>query len=416
MKRLLKWLVVLGILSGIVAAATPPIRGYLKQRNAPKFRVAKVKRGDLKWEVEATGKVEPVLKVTIGSFVSGPIVEIFADFNQKVEKGELLAKVDPRIYKAAVARDQAVLATAQAEVLRVQANLQQAINDEKRARDLLEINPDYISDTEMDQFRYARQALDAQLAVAEQTVKQAEASLRNSEANLAYTDITAPTAGIVIDRKIDTGQTLAAQFQTPELFVLAPDMDKRMWIHASVNESDVGHVLTAQAENRPVEFFVEAYDDTLFTGCIRQVRQNPTEDQNIVTYPVIVESPNPDMKLLPGMTANLSFEIEKREDVLLIPGAAIRFLPDAKHVREEDKKILEGVAEEEEEEDVLTERAAQERVEANRRRRKRHVWIKEGEKLRAVEIEYGLSDGRWYELVNGDLAEGQELVTGLENP
>ena len=254
----------------------------------------------------------------------------------------MLAKVDPRLYKAAVLRDRAALATTKAEVKRVVANLQQAKNDERRAKELYEINADYISDSEMDQYRFAREALEAQVTVAEESIKQADARLTDSATNLEYTDIIAPASGIIIERKIDPGQTLASQFQTPELFVLAPDMDKRMWIHASVVEADIGHVLKAKEEKRPVEFFVDAYENELFTGIIHQVRQNPIEDQTVITYPVIVECANPDMKLLPGMTANLSFEIERKEDVLRIPGAAIRYLPDPEHVREEDKEILEG--------------------------------------------------------------------------
>ncbi len=220
--------------------------------------------------------------------------------------------------------------------------------------------------------------------------------------------------GVIIDRKIDQGQTLAAQFQTPELFVLAPDMDQRMWVHASVVEAEVGHILRAQQEGRPVTFYVDAYKDQLFEGKIHQVRQNSTSEQNVVTYPVIVETPNPGSKLMPGMTANLSFEIETRMDVLLIPGQAIRFLPDAAHVRKEDKKILEG-SEEEADDELIQDLSAASRVDANRKRRLRHVWVKDGEKLKAVQIEFGLDDGRWYELVEGELKEGMELVTGTES-
>ena len=299
---------------------------HFKTRNAPKFRTAKVTRGAIVWDVRTSGTIEPVLKVSIGTFVSGPIIEVNVDYNDAVEKGDLLAKVDPRIYNAAYSRDEAALATTKAEVLRVKANLQLATNDERRARELNEISAEYISASEMDQFRFARQALEAQLVVAEENVKQAEARLFDSRTNLDYTNIVAPQSGIVIDNKIDTGQTLAAQFQTPELFVLAPDMDKRMWINARVVEADVGYILRAMAEQRPVQFYVDAYEGELFEGKTIQVRRNPVENQTVVTYPVIVETPNPDMKLLPGMTANLSFEIEKKNDVVQIPGAAIRFL------------------------------------------------------------------------------------------
>jgi HlyD family secretion protein len=416
MRRLLKWILILAVLGGAAAFAVPKLRAYSQKRNQPKFRTAKVTKGDLTWDVRTTGKIEPVLKIQIGSFVSGPITEIHADSNDIVEKGQLLAQVDPRLYRAAVLRDKAALATTEAEVKRVEANLQQAMNDERRAMELNDINPYYISDSEMDQYRFAKEALEAQLSVAKESIKQAAALLTNSETNLEYTNIVAPLSGVIIERKINPGQTLASQFQSPELFVLAPDMDKRMWIHASVVEADIGHVMRAKDEERPVEFFVDAYENELFVGKIHEVRQNPIEDQTVVTYPVIVECANPDKKLLPGMTANLSFEIERKDDVLRIPGAAIRYLPDVEYVREEDKEILEGKdqSNDQDEQTTATEPSAAEAVKANRNRRQRHVWVQEGNKLRAVKIEFGLSDGKYYELVEGALKEGQKLVVGVK--
>lgn len=385
---------------------------YWKKRNAPVFTTEKVETGSITWNVQATGTIQPILKVQIGSFVSGPIVELHVDYNDAVTEGQLLAKVDPRIYQAAVIRDRAARDRAKADVLRAKARLQQAMNNERRAEELYDINSEYISESEMDQLMFDRQAFAAELEISQLQVKQAQASLDNSELNLEYTDILAPCDGIVIDRKIDSGQTLAAQFQTPELFVLAPDMDQRMWIHAEVVEADVGHILRAKAEKRPVAFSVDAYEGQLFSGIILQVRQNPTSEQNVVAYPVVVETSNPEMKLLPGMTANLTFEIEQRDDVLKIPGGAIRFVPDEEHVREEDQEILEGVKTDDEE--VGVEPSAEDRVAANRKRRRRHVWVQDDDELRAIPIEFGLSDGRFYELVEGALEAGQELVTGIE--
>jgi HlyD family secretion protein len=411
MKRVIVLFVVLLLIGVGVAVGVPKARAYWKKRNEPKFQFAKVKRGDMTLEVRTSGTVEPILRVQIGSFVSGPIVKLEVDYNEKVTEGQLLAKVDPRLYAAAVLRDEAAWATAKAEVARVTAQLQQADNDERRALHLRDINPDYISDTEMDQFKYTRQALEAGLLIAEQSVKQAEARLKDSQLNLEYTDIVAPRSGIIIDRKIDPGQTLTASFQTPELFVLAPDMDERMWVHASVIEADIGRILKAQKEKRPVYFSVDAYERELFEGVIQQIRTNSSTEQSVVTYPVIVETPNPDMKLLPGMTAELSFEIEKRQDVLKLPSAAVRFVPDVKLVREEDKKLLEGDDEPEEEVDSVS---AKDRVEAYRKSRQRHVWVKEGEKLKAIKIEFGIFADSYYELVSGDLEESQELVTEVE--
>ena len=173
-------------------------------------------------------------------------------------------------------------------------------------------NKRYISETEMDKYRFSRQMLEAQLLVAQASVQQAEGNMGTSKMYLEYTKIISPVDGVVIDRKIDAGQTLAAQFQTPEMFVVAPGMEKRMYVYASVDEADIGLIRDAQKNEHEVTFTVDAYPDDLFTGKIFQVRVNPTTTQNVVTYTVVVVAPNPERKLLPGMTANLSFQIEKR--------------------------------------------------------------------------------------------------------
>jgi HlyD family secretion protein len=178
--------------------------------------------------------------------------------------------------------------------------------------------------------------------VAEASVAQASASLDNSLLNLEYTEIVSPVDGVVIDRKIDPGQTLAAQFQTPELFIIAPDLRKKMHVHASVDEADIGLIKRAQATKLPVSFTVDAYPDELFTGEIEEIRLSSTTTQNVVTYPVIVAAPNPELKLLPGMTASLSFEVDRRPKVTKVPNAALRYFPETRHVREEDRPLLEG--------------------------------------------------------------------------
>src|SRR5262249_35270251 len=153
-------------------------------------------------------------------------------------------------------------------------------------------------------------------------------------------EIRAPVDGVVIDRKIDPGQTLAAQFQTPELFIIAPDMKKEMYVMASVDEADIGLIRRAQESNQPVHFTVDAYPDDLFEGKIGQVRMNSTTTQNVVTYPVVVTAPNPDMKLMPGLTANISFQISEKKDTIRIPNAALRFYPKPEQVRPEDRLLL----------------------------------------------------------------------------
>lgn len=424
MKLFLKILVVVGVLVGIGAGAKGPVENWIKERNRTDFRIANAETGEIRSVVIATGEVKPVLSVQVGSFVSGPIIELHVEFNDVVKKGQLMAKIDPAIYEAAMLRDKAALANREADVSRVQALLKRAERDLMRAEGLRDENPDYISDTEMDRYTFEKMTLEAQLKVALSGVAQAEANLTNSEANLGYTNITAPVDGIVIDRKIDPGQTLAAGFQTPELFVVAPQMREKMHVFASIDETDIGRIRAAkesedisEGSEGSVRLTVDAYPDDVFVGKIEQIRMSSTVNQNVVTYPVVIAVANPDLKLLPGMTASLTFLIEKKEDVVRIPNAALRYFPEAKLVREEDKKILEGIAPEEDEGDdqaTEPEMTADERVEASQKRSKRHVWVQDGDLLRAVAVEVGISDNRYTELLSGDIDENTALVTGVK--
>lgn len=418
MKFLLKSAVVLFVLGASGYFAWPHVLAYWAARNKPVYRVAPVVRGDVILVVNSTGIVQPVLRVQVGSVVSGPIEKLYVDHNAKVRKDDLLAKIDPRIYKANVARDEATCATARAEVERAEALLQQAKNDEARAMNLRKKKADYVSDTEMDRLKFSRLSLQAQVALAKAQVQQAEGNLLNSNANLSYTEIRSPVDGVVIDRKIDEGQSLAAQFQTPELFVVAPEMEKRMHVFASVDEADIGVIRAAQEQKNPVLFTVDAYPDDLFEGKIHQIRMNPLTLQNVVTYTIVVEAPNPELKLLPGMTAKLSFQIARHEGVVKIPNAALRFYPKPEQVRPEDRAVLEGSEEpssgEEATENLESQRSATERAAARKDRNRRHVWIAEGDFLKAVPVVIGLSDSKHTEMVSGPLVEKQELVTGIK--
>jgi HlyD family secretion protein len=414
MKTRYKLLILLLLLSGAGVAAYKPAADYWKKRNQPTWREAEITRGTIVAVVNSTGTVKPMLSVQIGSFVSGPILDLFVDFNEEVEKDQLLATIDPRIYEASVARDTAALATRKAEVIRAEAQLNQAENDESRALALLEEDEDFVSDEELDRLKFNRLALEAAVTIANASVEQAKANLDNSATNLGYTKIKSPVKGMIIDRKIDPGQTLAAQFQTPELFVVAPDMREKMHIYASVDEADIGLIRGAQKAGRPVHFTVDAYPDDLFEGTIEEIRFSSTETQNVVTYPVIVAAPNPDLKLLPGMTANISFRVAEKEDVVKIPNTALRFYPELKHVRQEDRKLLEGQDWEKENDEQDAVLSAEQKAEARKKRSRRHVWVLEGEQLKAIEVEIGLSDSKFTELVSGDVEEGKKLVAGIK--
>lgn len=423
MRFLFRSVIVIAVLAGIGTLAAKPLREKWEDRNRPEFKTEEVSRGDVISFVSATGKIQPIETIKIGSFVSGPIQNMpkEIDFNREVKNGDLMAQVDPRLFKAQADSAEASLAIREGEVQRTRAQLQLARNDEQRAINLREKKKDFVSQAEMDQLTFARQQLEAALIVAEASVKQAEAQLTVARINLEYTDITAPKDGIIIDRKIEPGQTLAAQFQTPELFEIGVGMNEKMHIYASVDENDIGLIRQAQESDQPVTFTVNAYPEELFTGKIIQIRMSSTETQSVVTYPVVVEAANPEMKLLPGMTADLSFKIEERLNVLRVPNQALRYYPKKDHVREEDHEILDGSAwmrsgddDEEEEEGQLS---AEKRTQARKSRNRRHVWIQDGEKLKAVEVETGLADqaaGKLTELISGEITEGQALVVGLK--
>lgn len=411
MKRWLKWLLILGIPAILIAVAVPTA-AWWQERSVPKFLTVEVSRGRVETAVNSTGTVKPVRTVSVGAFISGPVKEVKVDFNSVVKKGDELAIIDPDLLKAAVVRDRATLETQKADKARIEALLQQAVNNENRAIALQKVNRDYISDTEMDQFIFAKRALDAQLKLACASIKQADANLKNSKTNLNYTRILAPEDGIVIDRKVDKGQTVAASFQTPELFIIAPEMDKHMFVFASVDEADIGMIAAAKSRKQAVKFTVDAYPGHLFDGLIDQIRMNSTTTQNVVTYPVIIDAPNIDQKLKPGMTANITFQIEAKEDVLRVPAVALRFTPLLAHVHPEDRHYLEALTAVQSVSSVK--RSANEKASMAQGRQRRIVWIKDGPLLRAVPVTLGLIENQFAEVISGDLREGQAIVTGVE--
>lgn len=411
MRLWVKLLATTGILGVIGGVSYQPMANYLKQRNMPQWETAKVIRGDAKRFITSTGKIEPVLKVSIGAFVSGPIVKINVDFNDEVRKDDLLAVVDPLLYQAAVDRDQATLSTREAEVLRVKAQLLLANNNLERGKKLRDKNEKYLSDREMDGLRAEYAAQEALLEVAKASVKQAQAQLDNSLTNLEYCNIRSPVDGVVLERMIDPGQTLASQFQTPVLFTVAPDLRKKLNVFATVDETDIGLIRQAYEKQLPVSFTVDAYPEETFKGLIEQIRFSATETQSVITYPVVVTTANPDMKLLPSMTAQLSFEVDAVTDVIKVPNAALRYYPDnIRLVREEDRKLLDGsqwnrVGEEE--------KNTTKEIESDQaKKNKRHVWVFKDEQLQAIEIEIGFAENRYTVVTAGELEPGMELIVG----
>lgn len=447
-----KVLLVMLLLAGASAAAYQPAADYWRKRSVPNWRTAEVTRGDLKEVVNSTGTIKPQRQVSVGTFVSGPIDAEYhllshsgkpmldkeeqplhiAEFNQEVKQGDQLAKIDERIYKANYERDDATFASRLADVERAKAVYDQSVRDLARATELRKQDVAFVAQSEMDKLYFAVKQNKALVDVADRAVNQAESQRANSKANLDYCTILAPEDGIIIDRKIEPGQTLAAQFQTPELFIIGVNMREAMNVHAQVEETDIGLIKEAKLKEEKlrkrdplaglVSFTVSAYPDLLFHGHIEDIRMNSTTTQNIVSYPVVVRARNHDLKLMPGMTAEISFEVDSRKNVLKIPNAALRYFPEREkqHVRKQDQKLLDGKVDQriEEEENELSENAlsAEQRADLRQRRNRRHVWVQDGLLIKAVEVQIGVADGRFTELVAGDLKEGDKLITGVQPP
>jgi len=423
MNRAFRLSLILLTLAGAGAGAVAFGIDYWKKHHRSQFRVAKVTRGRIVSVVNATGKIQPVRTITVGSFVSGPIDTAIplANFNQEVEKGQILCKIDPRIHKANLDRDQATLDSRIAELNRAKAVLEHGQRDLERTTKLGQRDKEFVAQTELDKFHFGVLKSQAEVALAEASVKVAESSLKYSQTQMEYCEIRAPESGIIINRKIEPGQTLAAQFNTPELYVIAPNMRERVDVLAAVDEADIGLIRIAQQRTLPVQFTVDAYADELFEGRVEEVRMNSTSTQNVVTYPVIVAAANPELKLLPGMTASLSFEVDERADVVKIPNSALRFFPKPEQVRPEDRALVDGNdqstgkdSDSSNASDVSL--SASERNDMRKNRSRRHVWVAEGELLRAVEVVTGLSDSQYTELVEGNLKSDDELVIGIIPP
>ncbi len=288
--------------------------GYLAWHFSPmgkpeanRYRTVPVERGDIVKTVSANGTLNPVVLAMVGTQVSGVIIKLKADFNQKVEKGQVLAELDPSIIKAQLQQSMANLEN-------FKAALQLAENNERRTRALIERH--YASQFDLDQTIQNVSAAKAQVAVG-------EALVNRDRTNLGYTVITSPVSGVVVSRNIDVGQTVAASFQTPTLFTIAQDL-KQMQIYTTVAEADVGGIRVGQ----PVHFTVDAFPDRVFNGSVKQIRLDAKSLQNVVTYNVVIDVENPDGILLPSMTAFVGIVVEERHNILKVPLAALRFKPE----------------------------------------------------------------------------------------
>ena len=316
----MKKLFVVILLLGGASVAYGYYYGFRTIEFVPEVTTTRVNPGDVVDTVGATGALEAVTTVQVGSQVSGIIQELNVDFNSIVREGDVIMRLDPSLFETQIEQSRANLLRAEADGERLHVSVDDARTQLRRARELADAN--LISPTELDAAEVAVRSAEAQLKSSEAQVTQAQASLNQTEVNLEHTVIRAPIDGIVTSRLVDVGQTVAASFQAPELFVIAADLTK-MRVIADIDESDVGRI----RPNQRVTFTVDAYPGELFEGTVSQIRLEPMLTQNVVTYATVIDAPNPELKLKPGMTATVTVEVARRNQVPRVANAAIRFRP-----------------------------------------------------------------------------------------
>jgi HlyD family secretion protein len=384
---------------------------------------ARVERGDVIGRVTATGTLAALVTVQVGSQVSGRIAELEVDFGDRVKKGQVIASLDPQLFAAAVEQTRANRDAASGQLAQARAKAENAEHQYARARELADKS--LISDAELDGKTAKAAAARASVRAAQGELAQAQASLHQAKVNLGYATIVSPISGVVISRNVDVGQTVAASLQAPTLFTIAEDLGK-MQVHAAVSEADVGKL----QPGLPATFVVDAYPDERFAGVIRQIRDAPQTMQNVVTYDAVLEVDNPDHKLKPGMTANVTFVYAERKNVLRIPSAALRFRPPPDLLAAADalppgqtlshKKAHKKDKAKDKDKDVAvgggapTSEAAPPPADPRSTaaaRPPRTVWALRGERPVEVPVHIGVADGSRVEVVDGDLREGDVLIT-----
>lgn len=353
----------------IIIIAIPFI--LFKNGGKVQYITAPIKKRTITQIVEATGTIQPINTVSIGSQVSGLINEIYVDYNSEVEKGQLLAQIDTSLFEAQLNQSIANINNAKATLAKNKAVLDYDEKTYKRYKNLYARN--LVSKNDLDSAESAYKSDLAQVAAAQATIMQAQANYDTASANMRYTKIISPVKGIVISKEVEVGQTVAASFQTPTLFTVAEDLTK-MQIETSVSEADIGKV----KEGQDVEYTLDGYPDSTFNGKVTQVRLSPTTESNVVTYTVIIEVENEEGLLLPGMTANVSIITDKSEDVLTVPNSALKFT----------------IADNKQKYD------------------KRGLWIDVKGKPSRINIEIGATDDSYTEVISDEIKEGDLVYIG----
>lgn len=367
----LRSLVLAFVLAGLAACGN-------KAAESP-YTTATLDRGPIQARVSASGTLSALVTVQVGSQVSGRIQNLTVDFNSDVRKGQIIARIDPQLYQAALEQSSANLQAAEANLAKAQVQAADAERQAVRASEL--VAQKLISQADRDTARATADAAQATVTAAQATVAQAKAARNQARVNLGYTTIVSPTDGVVISRNVDVGQTVAASLQAPTLFVIAQDL-RQMQVDTNVAESDIGKL----KEGMDVRFTVDAYPGERFKGTVKQIRNAAQTVQNVVTYDAVVAVDNTDLRLKPGMTANATFTTANKDNVLRVPNAALRYRP-ADAPRNTDGK-------------PRADHASGERT----------LWLLRAGQAVGVPIKAGISNGTLTEIIEGDVKEGEAVI------
>lgn len=378
---------------------------YPKEDLAPIYKFGNVSRGDIRATVSTTGTIQPTNEVDVGSELSGTVDEVLVDYNSPVKKGQLLAKLNTDTLKAQVLQTRAALKVAKAGVIEAEASLQEAKAEYDRLVEVRKLSGGKLpSKADFISANAANQRAQAAKTTAQAQVEQAQANLDQDLTDLSKANIVSPINGVVLERSIEPGQTVAAAMSAPVLFTLAEDLTK-MELEADVDEADVGQVATGQTAT----FTVDAYPNQEFPATITQVRYGSETTDGVVTYTSLLEVSNQDLKLRPGMTATASILVKEKKNVLKIPMAALRFNPELIGKAKESKGIIESLS-------FRPPRSKSEIIKTGEDDGYKRVWHMVNGKPEPIKIKIGDSDGGLVEVTEGDLQEGQSIITGVEVP
>lgn len=354
-----------------------------------------VQRSTIQSSVSASGTLSPLVDVTVGAQVSGRILELHADYNDKVEKGQLLARIDPAVYQADVLKNEARKDSAAAQYNEARANVTLKEKQVARFREL--VGRDLMAQSDLDEAEAELTVAQARARSARATQKEAEAALEQARTNLEFTYIYSPVDGVILSREVDLGQSLAANFETPAIFRIAEDL-RSMQVNTSVAEADIGAIKA----DMNAKFYVDAWPNRTYVGNVREVRLMPEEESNVVTYDAVIDVPNEDRSLLPGMTATIDFIVEERTDALHIPNAALRFSPPDEFTCDADS--TDGTTREEGTSDAPPKDS----------RAQTTLWILQDEMPTCVRVTLGITDGARTEVIDGQLQENDRVITAID--